>query len=55
MVPAGTIIKAFTDEDVPLAMAASAPPPLVVGVPAAPMVVQPAPAQPQAAAKPQGN
>ena len=44
LVPAGTIIKAFTDEDVPLAMAAAAPPPLVVGVPAAPLQVQAAPA-----------
>jgi hypothetical protein len=35
MVPAGTIIKAFVDEDVPLAMVAAAPAPLVVGAPAA--------------------
>ena len=47
MVPAGTIIKAFTDEDVPLAMAAAAPPPLVVGAPAAPLQVQAPTAQPQ--------
>ena len=46
MVPAGTIIKAFTDEDVPLAMAAAAPPPLVVGVPAAPLQVQTPAAEP---------
>lgn len=46
MVPAGTIIKGFTDEDVPLAMAAAVQAPMVVGAPAAPMVVQPAPAQP---------
>lgn len=37
IVPAGSIIKAFVDEDVPLAMAAAAPPPLVVGATAAPM------------------
>lgn len=39
-VPAGTIIKAFVDEDVPLALQAAAPPPLVVGVtpPATPAV-----------------
>jgi hypothetical protein len=49
MVPAGTIIKAFTDEDVPLAMAASAPAPLVVGAPAPPLAVAPtaAPAKQQ--------
>ncbi len=46
MVPAGSIIKSFTDEDVPLAMQAAVQTPMVVGVPAAPMVVQPAPAQP---------
>ena len=51
LVPAGTIIKAFTDEDVPLAMQAVPQAPLVVGVPAAPMVVQPTPAQ----AQPQGQ
>jgi hypothetical protein len=38
-VPAGTIIKAFLDEDVPLAFAAAAPPPLVVGIPATPLTV----------------
>ena len=42
IVPAGTIIKAFVDEDVPLAMAAVAQAPLQVAVPAAPMAVQPA-------------
>ena len=48
MVPAGTIIKAFVDEDVPLAMAATPQAPLQVAVPATPMQVQPAPAaQPQ--------
>ncbi|MGI8705407.1 MAG: hypothetical protein ACR2JJ_06385 [Sphingomicrobium sp.] len=52
LVPAGTIIKAFTDEDVPLAMAAAAPPPLVVGAPAAPVEVQPQATEPAPA---QGN
>lgn len=46
IVPAGSIIKAFTDEDVPLAMPVAAQAPLVVGAPAAPMVVQPTTAQP---------
>ena len=50
LVPAGTIIKAFVDEDVPLAMAAAAPPPLVVGAPAAPLQV-PAPAAAPASTK----
>jgi hypothetical protein len=49
-VPAGTIIKGFVDEDVPLAMPVAAQAPMVVGAPAA-MTVQapaaaPAPAQP---------
>lgn len=47
-VPAGTIIKGFVDEDVPLAMPVAAQAPLVVGTPA-PMQVQataPAPTQP---------
>ena len=43
-VPAGTIIKAFTDEDVPLAFAAAAPAPLAVDAPATPLAVS-APAQ----------
>ena len=43
MVPAGTIVKAFVDEDVPLAMPVTAQAPLQVGAPAAPMQV-PAPA-----------
>ena len=47
MVPAGTIIEAFTEEDVPLAMAVAAPLPLVVGAPAAPMEVQASAAVPQ--------
>lgn len=33
-VPAGTVVKGFLDEDVPLAMAAAGPMPLVVGAPA---------------------
>lgn len=41
-VPAGTIVKSFVDEDVPLAMPVAAQGPMVVGAPAAPMVVQPA-------------
>jgi hypothetical protein len=45
-VPAGTIIKAFVDEDVPLAMAVTPQAPMRVAVPAAPMQVQP-PALPQ--------
>lgn len=39
MVPPGTVIKAFVDEDVPLSMPASAPPPLHVGQPAATLPV----------------
>ena len=39
LIPAGSIIKAFTDEDVPLAMAAAPVAPLVVGVPVAPLQV----------------
>ena len=42
LVPAGTIVKAFVDEDVPLAMPVAAQAPLVVGAPAAPLQVQPA-------------
>jgi hypothetical protein len=47
LVPVGTIIKAFVDEDVPLAMQAAAPPPLQVPAPAAPMQVQPTTGQDQ--------
>jgi hypothetical protein len=39
-VPAGTIIKSFVDEDVPLAMPVAAVAPLAVGAPAAPLPVQ---------------
>ena len=42
LVPSGTIVKAFVDEDVPLAMPIAAQAPLVVGAPAAPLQVQPA-------------
>ena len=52
LVPAGTIIKAFTDEDVPQAMPVATQAPLVVGTPAAPMQV-PAPATASAPAQPQ--
>jgi hypothetical protein len=45
-VPAGTVIKAFVDEDVPLAIQAGAPPPLAVGTAPAPAPVQAAPTQP---------
>lgn len=38
-VPAGTVVKSFVDEDVPLAMPAAAQGPLQVGAPAAPMTV----------------
>ena len=38
-VPTGTIVKAFLDEDVPLAIAAEAAAPMVVGAPAAPLAV----------------
>jgi hypothetical protein len=40
-VPAGTIVKSFVDEDVPLAMAVAAQAPMAVGTPA-PLQVQPA-------------
>jgi hypothetical protein len=53
-VPAGAIVKAFVDEDVPLAFAAAAAPqPLTVAAPAPVMTVSapaPAPASPQGAA-----
>jgi hypothetical protein len=41
LVPAGSIVKSFVDEDVPLAMPVAAQAPLVVGAPAAPLQVQP--------------
>jgi hypothetical protein len=45
-IPAGSTVKAFVDEDVPLNIAAAAPPPLAVNATAAPMTVPaPAPAQ----------
>ena len=46
-VPAGTIIKSFVDEDVPLSMPVAAQAPLAVGVPAAPMTVPAAAASAQ--------
>lgn len=39
-IPAGTIIKAFVDEDVPLSFAASATPPMVVAPQAQPMKIE---------------
>jgi hypothetical protein len=45
VLPMGTQVKGFVDEDVPLMMAAAAPAPLAVGVPAAPLTVG-APATP---------
>jgi hypothetical protein len=41
LVPSGTIVKSFVDEDVPLAMPVATQAPLVVGAPAAPLLVQP--------------
>lgn len=50
-VPAGTIIKGFVDEDVPLAIQAAAPPPLAVGTApvAAPVTSAPAGGSPAVA------
>ena len=53
-VPAGTIIKAFVDEDVPLNMAAVTPPPLVVA-PVSPPLTVPAPAAAPPPATPPKN
>jgi hypothetical protein len=55
IVPAGTILKAFVDEDVPLAMAAVPLAPLPVAVPTAPMAVQPAAAPAEQPAQSQGQ
>ena len=52
MVPQGTIIKGFVDEDVPLALNAAAPPPLAVGVTLAPTSAPPAPVQAKPAVAP---
>nr|WP_156025177.1 hypothetical protein [Sphingomonas phyllosphaerae] len=41
-VPAGTVVKGFLDEDVPLAMAGAGPEPLVVGAAAAMVAAVPA-------------
>jgi len=46
LVPSGTIVKSFVDEDVPLAMPVAAQAPLQVGAPAAPLQVQPTAAAP---------
>jgi hypothetical protein len=46
-VAAGSIVKGFVDEDVPLTIAAATPPPLVVGAPVASLTVA-APTQPAA-------
>jgi hypothetical protein len=45
LVPAGTVVKAFIDEDVPLAMPVAPQSPMQVGAPAAPMTVPPQPQQ----------
>jgi len=44
MIPMGTAVKGFVDEDVPLTMAAAAPAPLAVGAPVVQTAVQTAPA-----------
>ena len=44
VIPAGASVKGFVDEDVQLNIAAAAPAPLTVGVPAAPMTASPTPA-----------
>jgi hypothetical protein len=49
MIPVGSSVKAFVDEDVPLSFAAAALPPMAVGTPAASMTVA-APASTQATA-----
>lgn len=46
-VAVGAAVKGFIDEDVQLSMASSAPAPMVVGAPAAPLVVTSAPVTPQ--------
>jgi len=51
-VPAGTIVKSFVDEDVPLSMPVAALAPMQVGASAAPMTV-PAPATSAAQGQPQ--
>jgi hypothetical protein len=56
-IPAGSIIKSFVDEDVPLSMPVAAQAPMQVGAPAAPMQVQApaASAPPAAPATPAGE
>ena len=51
-VAVGAAVKGFIDEDVPLSLAAAAPPPLVVGAPSAPLTVSPASATTVAPANP---
>ena len=51
-VAVGAAVKGFVDEDVPLLLAAAAPPPLVVGAPSAPLTVSPASATTVAPANP---
>jgi hypothetical protein len=46
-VPAGTIVKSFVDEDVPLSMPATAQPPMQVGAAGTPMAVPATPPQEQ--------
>jgi hypothetical protein len=46
-VPAGSVVKAFVDEDVPLAMPVAPQAPMQVGAPAVPMTVPAQPAAPQ--------
>jgi hypothetical protein len=52
VLPIGTSVKSFIDEDVPLEMAAAAPAPLVVGAPAAPLAVAATPAAAPAPTQP---
>jgi hypothetical protein len=52
MVPAGSVVKAFIDEDVPLAMPVAPQAPMQVGAPAAPMTVPAQAAAPQVQQRP---
>jgi hypothetical protein len=54
IVPMGSTVKGFVDEDVPLALAAAAPLPLTVGAPASPSS-PPAPAPAPVAGSPVGS
>ena len=51
-VAVGAAVKGFIDEDVPLSLAAAAPPPLVVAAPSAPLTISPASAATVAPANP---